>query len=317
MERNQAIDVTKGLGIIAVIVGHMMSTGNWLFSFHMPLFFIFAGYFFKPKDIGATLKKDAVRLLVPYAVTAAAVVIGWAALALRDGEGFRLSWLVAAAYGCGSALHTSRYLSQVPLIGAIWFLLALFWCKNFFNIVYQAPLKNRGLAAVVWGTSVGAILLDTYVVNLPLAILPGLGGVFFYWIGFQLKRLDLLNNFRWWLEPPLYIAWLAAALLSAMSMVRCYYECFPLDVLGACGGTLLVYRISVLITKCPWVNRLLAWVGQNSLLILCVHLFDLDVRFLKAVGCPRPGRAYTEIAFCLLAAALLNLIPPVRRIFKP
>ena len=317
MERNLAIDVTKGVGIIAVIVGHMVSTGNWLFSFHMPLFFIFAGYFFRPRDIGATLKKDARRLLVPYVVTAFAVVAGWALLAMRDGEGFHLSWLVAAVYGCGSALHTSRFFSQVPLIGAIWFLLALFWCKTFFNVVYQASPKSRWLAVVVWGTSAGAILLDTYVVNFPLAVLPGLGGVFFYWIGFQLKHLDLLGRFRWWVEVPLYAAWLAAALFSAMSMARCYYECFPLDVLGACGGTLLAYRISHLIAKCPGLGNLFAWTGQNSLLILCVHLFDLDVRFLKAVGCPRPGRAYTEIAFCLLAAALLNLIPPVRRIFKP
>ena len=54
-ERNEIIDIMKGIGIIAVIIGHMWNVPevpyrNFIFSFHMPLFFLIAGYFYKPNS---------------------------------------------------------------------------------------------------------------------------------------------------------------------------------------------------------------------------------------------------------------------------
>ena len=49
MERNRAFDIMKGVGILSVILGHMDIEPYWrnvIYSFHMPLFFILAGYFF-------------------------------------------------------------------------------------------------------------------------------------------------------------------------------------------------------------------------------------------------------------------------------
>lgn len=56
--RDNTIDITKGIGILLVIVGH---TGglpadtyihHFIYSFHMPLFFILGGFLFKPSNIG-------------------------------------------------------------------------------------------------------------------------------------------------------------------------------------------------------------------------------------------------------------------------
>lgn len=41
-ERLSWLDVLKGIGIILVVMGHIYSNSiifNWLYSFHMPLFF--------------------------------------------------------------------------------------------------------------------------------------------------------------------------------------------------------------------------------------------------------------------------------------
>lgn len=47
--RNQAIDILKGIGIILVLAAH--SIEGWLsqfaYTFHMPLFFIVTGLFIK------------------------------------------------------------------------------------------------------------------------------------------------------------------------------------------------------------------------------------------------------------------------------
>ena len=53
MQRNQSIDIAKAVGIILMVVGHFNGLPlwfeKWIFSFHMPLFFILSGYLFKPK----------------------------------------------------------------------------------------------------------------------------------------------------------------------------------------------------------------------------------------------------------------------------
>ncbi|MBF1069294.1 MAG: acyltransferase family protein, partial [Prevotellaceae bacterium] len=48
-KRIEALDIAKGIGIILVIIGHMSSSylRDWIYSFHMPLFFIISGICFK------------------------------------------------------------------------------------------------------------------------------------------------------------------------------------------------------------------------------------------------------------------------------
>ena len=47
------IDLAKGIGIILVLIGHSkflpITLKNYIYSFHMPLFFILSGYVFSNK----------------------------------------------------------------------------------------------------------------------------------------------------------------------------------------------------------------------------------------------------------------------------
>lgn len=70
--RDNTFDVMKGIGIIAMIIGHMSIPHflyDFIFSFHMPLFFLIGGYFFKPRPFKEIIQKSAGRLLKPYVVT--------------------------------------------------------------------------------------------------------------------------------------------------------------------------------------------------------------------------------------------------------
>ena len=71
MQRNDLIDISRGLGILLVILGHSglpISINKWIYSFHMPLFFIISGILFLNKEISINelLNKIANRLLKPY-----------------------------------------------------------------------------------------------------------------------------------------------------------------------------------------------------------------------------------------------------------
>ena len=73
-QRNEAIDILKGIGIILVLTAHSLEgfLSQFAYTFHMPLFFIVTGLFISEAnehDFGkwwkATTKKDFKRLLLP------------------------------------------------------------------------------------------------------------------------------------------------------------------------------------------------------------------------------------------------------------
>jgi fucose 4-O-acetylase-like acetyltransferase len=63
------LDAAKGLGIILVVIGHVWTRGpvrDAIYAFHMPLFFIAAGYTSKPAPLGAFAAKQWRALGIPY-----------------------------------------------------------------------------------------------------------------------------------------------------------------------------------------------------------------------------------------------------------
>ena len=73
-ERQRYVDIAKGIGVFCVILGHMpmvpVVIRNWIFSFHMPLFFFVSGMFHSTKEIpyGQYLIKTGQSLILPYLI---------------------------------------------------------------------------------------------------------------------------------------------------------------------------------------------------------------------------------------------------------
>ena len=54
------LDILKGIGIILVAVGHIYlneKINHWIYSFHMPLFFLAAGWVYKENPILTDIKR--------------------------------------------------------------------------------------------------------------------------------------------------------------------------------------------------------------------------------------------------------------------
>ena len=74
------IDIAKFIGIFLVVFGHVMQTFNlgtisffkhlwqFIYLFHMPLFFIITGYLYKSKSKSDNYKKILWGLLIPYLI---------------------------------------------------------------------------------------------------------------------------------------------------------------------------------------------------------------------------------------------------------
>ncbi len=72
MNRNERIAIVKGLAIILMVIGHAEAQSfitNFIYIFHMPVFFVAAGYFFKESNISdpyGYMKRRAKGLYLPF-----------------------------------------------------------------------------------------------------------------------------------------------------------------------------------------------------------------------------------------------------------
>lgn len=303
---------------------------HFAFTFHLPVFFVMSGYFFKASQpfTGAFVKKAARGLLVPYAVTAAFVVIVATVLAFfsetlsTKAEFFR--WLGAALYGEGATTPLSLF--PVERIGAIWFLLAMFWAQLILVITDKLPGTNIWIVALfllAW--------LSASYIWLPWSIQSGFGAALFMRIGIEMRNHGVLskNLITWPIALVCFAAWMAYFLLCPFdpSYAMLILPAGLIDPLGGIAATITIIKISELIGK-GWqpLSRGMQAIGRNTLAIFTLHLLEDNVVswYLVTPVLSDAFGAFAWVVFVLLRfatiAALMGIafiIPPLRRVYFP
>jgi len=264
MTRDTNIDIAKGIAILLMIIGHCDSIWNtklfyMIFSFHMPLFFIFSGYFYKPKRTKELIKNGFNKLLKPYIITA---LIAFLFLLIFDYQE-AINYAIGIFIGCMGSWNPEIKTNELQA-GPIWFLLALFWCKIYYNIIQKKYPKYTFLICVILTLIFWKI--DERIMNLPLCIGCGFTGLLFYGSGVILKERGLSNLKYKWIA---YAIWIFAFNYSYLNMAQYIYTCFPLSMLGAICGTITIYDLSTLIKD--RVSTIFLYLGKHTLDILCCH----------------------------------------------
>ena len=299
------------------------------FTFHMPLFFILSGYFMHPER-EFRWKKESKELIATYGLTALTIVainsIG--AFIMRTGtqQVFK-GWAAAAYYGAGDL---GNYLWPVPFrIGALWFLLALFWAHLFVHIAY----KSKHPSIIIVGLFiVGYVSAQVY--WLPLSIQSGMTAAAFVYCGVLAKQHGFIEYARahWWVVVIAAAIWVAAIVgFDGFSMAMNQYgrgPHFVLSVLGALTGTVSVLTVSMLLDR--HVNSaadILSRFGKNSLAILCIHIIEDDVTpwqvLLPSLAHMMPSSAIWFVVFAVRLAVdvffawVLFCIPRINELFFP
>jgi len=302
-ERNIAFDLLKGLGILLMMGCHLSNAHpQWVYSFHMPLFFLVAGYYAKintppPKGYSHWLR-DLKRLVFPFVMTMI-LLCGWGLLQTILKDDWSLFWRhVLSLFWAGGDAIMSEHVGLV-YAGPMWFLLALFWMREVFyygagwiagNIKRWADEIILGVCVVI---SIGDMLIHPLVKPLPWSALQGLASLQFYVIGWYTHR----HQIPWWVKLLCILCWPCALFWGGMDLSACSYTCYPLDTLGACGAVLVLYYIFDWITKKmmkTWPKLYaeyqtpLQWLGVNSLAVLCMHTLEMHSGFLFSILCQLP-----------------------------
>lgn len=314
MERNRAFDIMKGVGILSVILGHMDIAPYWrnvIYSFHMPLFFILAGYFFHSRaTITEEARKDVKRLLSPYAFTMGILflyIVSVHGLLLRD------NYLQGGTFLLSLIFPTGTYgaLFAVPL----WFLPALFWTKQMYNLFGN---KSGGVIYCLL-LSIFAYIASGFI-EFPLALSQGMIALVFFVVGVWAKK----GISKKWICF-LILCWGFAMGLNALElkvssidMMNNSYRFFPFDVVVACGGTVAVYALSALLDrKTTYTARFLAWFGRFSMVVLCAHTIERFIPLWNALHITNLGLLFAlKVAICSLAVLICLRMPFTRKVFQ-
>ncbi len=322
-QRDTTFDTMKGIGILLVITCHFFGWNHpWLArvieSFHMPLFFFVAGYFSKSYVDGTTswmhVRRFSKRLIPPFVVTQLAIVAWTILMVFTKHEGWNpvirdsLSLIWADVDGPMTPWGKLT-------IGVIWFLLALFVAKSL--LIPLSRLKQWAIP-VSLALALGAFLLHKVLPYSIWCISLGLMALPFVTIGWWVRE----HPFPLWLNLLAIGCWIAAICFSGLEMYTFTWKCYPLDVLGAYGGTYCVYWVSKwMSTYLKPVSKVFAYLGLLSLAIMCVHCFEMDSHLgnhiRSAVGIEMQIWVFYVWRYVLtiLLAIVLVHIPKVKNLF--
>ena len=319
--RIEWLDIAKGLGIFSIVIGHNAVPHflhDWVYSFHVPLFFIISGYFYRARTWRDTLAKGWKQLLRPMLLT---ILVAQALmLFLYVRHGF---WSGPPFYKWLIGVVTLQHPGYTR---SMWFLMSLFWGKLLFRWINTLPVFFQPILVIIL-FSIG-YFLHGVVEFIAWKFDCGLLVPFFLYIGTLLRRFNVVDHLSkaWFLAisvPILCFAWMFKVDLVEMSL--------PLGFLSVI--TMILISVTMLVDL-KWFSerssvphRLFLYAGQNSLIILCVHslihTWQLDVLFWRSL--PPIGNvhfvlgwgfvALAECVILVVAVYFLQKIPAVHRFF--
>ena len=308
------IDLLKGFGILLMIIGHVHfsdSINQYIYSFHMPLFFIASGYIYKKSSLSLTkyTLKQIKNLLLPY------VFFGMVFTILFVVLGHPLQWRVVF-----SNFYSPNHF-PFDWCGAIWFLLAIFWVKIIFE--FSIRLLNRNVRLIVWLIVFSFGIVTSYLkIELPLCLDSAFVGFLLYVIGYGYRKKE--NVIENWLNDSknkviLLIMLIAISgtcfINSAVNMRENTYGIFIVFLLTAISGTALwgflfkYFKNNVLLQRLliPLSDNSIAYMGINQFLIALINVYLIAK--INGVGILVPAKVVeviVVITLIMIVSAVIN-----------
>jgi len=314
MNKRPWLDQLKGVGILAVVAGHIYvgPVAKGLYLWHMPLFFVLSGYLFQPRaDSRAYLRGKALHLLVPYFSFLVLLQGGaWLQAAQTDG-------ITAFVKAVAKALLGGRQLMGWGTV--FWFITCLFITQQVANLLF-ARLGRRALWALMSALLVLAYATAPFTsgVRVPWNADVVLFALPLFFIGWRFRGHTMGGNAR----VDLFLALLAATglVLVQLGWIR------TLDLkqsdYGTPAATLLfalasVYTVMRLVQRIPEASRVGRWLasaGQASMVIMFLHA-PIHLALRDSTNANPHVRMLVATALPWLLFYLLRRYGPTRALF--
>jgi fucose 4-O-acetylase-like acetyltransferase len=276
--RIEWIDAARGIGIILVVFGHILTKPLYgldisyaIFTFHMPLFIFLSAMVLKDADWKTVARTRFRSLLIPYFVYVLLVGIPLTIATLPEGLA------ATAKFGARLFLGGGFFFTE---LGPFWYVPTFF-----VSVVIYSALRRRlqgdgtpAFVAVMAITLLAAYIVSALRISLPipycLHVVPAM--VFLIWVGRRIPWQTLLS-------PPWLLASIAVIIACIALDSRTATPSFAMDLKGgllgtpilgillAIAGSHICFVISDALSRQKNISKVLALIGRNTLPLLFLH----------------------------------------------
>lgn len=251
--RNQWMDVAKGLAIILMVIGHtpipeMLS--RFIYSFHMPLFFIASGWMtnWKKYTIKLFFIKKIKSLIFPFLIYSSIVLL----LMNFENKGIINDWLIKGWQGY-----------------ALWFIPVLFISLIFAYFFFLIPNKWTKIFTLFLILFL-SFLLKYYSVSLPWSMSVVPYASFMIIAGSYLSKFNFIVNFpKYYILVFNFIITLSISYYWKLDMAwNNVTPIIPLTI-AAISGTIMIFIFSSILVKYfPQKSQILQRIGKETYVVV-------------------------------------------------
>jgi fucose 4-O-acetylase-like acetyltransferase len=250
---------------------------------YMPLFFVAAGYTYKNKgkSIKDFVKEKAKRLLVPYAVCNLFLFAFFTIMNRKLSRPGILGLFYSRSQLMRNGTMWNMNLSQY-LNAPTWFLTCIFLCYCLYYVIdtkFTDTSKRRKV--IVAAMALGVLIRTVSPVLMPWSIENALFFLGYLEVGRVLKEggLNWLRKNQW-IYANLLIGYVALCYIQGLANVSIseYGRSMILYFFTGSVGSILCMKAGELTEKYLKIfAKPMAFVGRNTLPILCWHLFVIEI----------------------------------------
>lgn len=291
-ERSSVVTVAKGLGIVLMVLGHSgIPTGReFIYMFHMPLFFILAGYCFNPNhllDFKGFAFRRIKNLYIPF------VKYGLIFLLLHNffyniniynglyGYYDKVSHLYSIIETVKYSILTLSFSRSEQLLGGYWFLPQLFYASIIGWCVLKAFSTKTWLG--LFATLLISIVLNIHDIHIP--------GISIYWLslyataffvtGYLLKGKEIKGL---WFLPICFAIVIVGQFYWYTEILYCPpIKQIPYYISGISGTIMVIIVSRWIVALNNIISAICIFIGEHTFEILTWHFLSFKLVHLFAI----------------------------------
>lgn len=262
--RMEVIDIAKGLGILFVVWSHAKGPfKDYMYQFHMPLFFLISGFLFNSKNTPAQFFVKKIKsLYIPF--------VFWNLCSLLITTGLHIQEY--------SDIHLLKKIFKIlftldkdgKFMGATWFLGALFLVSVIYKMIdyYMPPVQGKSIFLVVL---FGCVAVTGFSINFPYLLSRTLVLSLYFAIGRAVREYkEGLCQYN----SGIIVCFSAIlfAVIGHYNTINMANNTYTYPFLFAIGALLasyvVVYFSGILQKRTVWIKKALIVMGENSISIV-------------------------------------------------
>lgn len=250
------IDISKGIIILLMIVGHFelpYNFRNMIYSFHMPAFIIFSGYFYNQNKTF----KEIFKLFLYYLLFVFVYIV--------KNKDFIVPLF--------SISFSNKFFTNISTVGPIYFVTMLICIKIIYFFINKYLKNDFYVGLVVLAFSLFGVYLSKIGLWLPYSLDIAFYSLIFYYLGYMIKKYNVIlyvknHSYLYFL---LSIIWVTFIYFDRFELAVRVFGNYSFAIISAVSATLLLLLLSNLLKKSVLITYIMSFIGKNTIWFLLIE----------------------------------------------